>query len=606
MRKIISFLIIFVFCFIYTSNFNNLKAFNNTCGGRYVTLINPVRGRELWIDKTNNPIINQYNVAKESNLPVTWLLQYDTFADDSLVSEIKKFDSKQELGLFLEVSETLAKNARIAYPINRPWAGPDVIFLSGYERKERTKLIDTLFKDFKKVYGYYPKSVGAWWIDSYSIEYMKNKYGIVASMIVADQKITDHYGVWGQWWGVPYFPKKENILLPATTQNNADVVVMQWAQRHPDLALGDGHLYSNFSFQANDYIRQGLNTNFFKSLVDIYFDCRNSFAQITIGLETGMEGVGYLNEYKNQIKYLTSYPNISFVTMSDLYSIYKPIYKKLDSYRIYGEKTNWVMTKDYRQNEGLGEKIDYNNFSSFKDYFVEDNDSFLNRRLEAQNKIDNNSLFFSIFLILWIFIVVILYKRNKIPLLITATLFLTLAFGLLLRSSKIYGHFVYFGPVVNNLMYVQAVVVLVTFLIFSIPAIKKISHFIILSFGFDYLISLPRYTQIEDTKYFGVLVDAFRFVGLSINSNYNIKFVNSDFSSFVADSMLKFDFNKIWENNLSSLFIYPLVHIIFGYILYLLIPRFNRKIRHLIMLLLAIFTFLFLYTVLNSDPVAVV
>ena len=146
-------------------------------------------------------------------------------------------------------------------------------------------------------------------------------------MIVADQLSTDHYGVWGQWWGVPYFPQKQNLLNPAADlTNNLNAVVIQWAQRHPEKAYGDTPVFSNYSLQANDYLRLGLDHNHFVDLVNFYLDCSIPLGQITIGLEVGQESVGFINEYRNQIETLSSIKNLQSVTMSQFNDLFRISY----------------------------------------------------------------------------------------------------------------------------------------------------------------------------------------------------------------------------------------------------------------------------------------
>ena len=279
MKKI--YILIFL-AFTFLIQPGNLIASENTaCDNRYVTLVNPVRSRDLWIDKSINPLKKQYDEARKNNLPVTWLLQYDVLKDKDLLKEIKSFNSAQEIGVFLEVSLKSTEAARVIYPHSVPWFSPEAVFLSAYSQSERRKLIDQLFEDFKSEFGFYPKSVGAWWIDSYSLQYMKDRFAVKAVLVVADQKTTDNYGVWGQWWGVPYYPSKANILTPASNrENKQDVVILQWAQRDPALATGEGPKFSNYSLQANDYIRQGKDTAYFQSLINSYLDCRNSLGQV--------------------------------------------------------------------------------------------------------------------------------------------------------------------------------------------------------------------------------------------------------------------------------------------------------------------------------------
>src|SRR3989338_9058269 len=262
------------------------------CDNRHLTLVSSVRSRDLWIDKTADPLKNQYELIRKHNFSSTWLLQYDVLLDKELLYEIRKFNDNQEKGVFLEISQNFVEQSRVIYPHAVPWFSPHAVFLSGYSQSERRNLIDRLFKKFKEEFGFYPKSVGAWWIDTFSLNYMKEKYNIKTAMIVADQKTTDNYGIWGPWWGIPYYPSKANILTPASNlKNKHDVVVIQWAQRDPVLAYGEGAKYSNYSLQANDYIRQGKKTDYFQQLIKTYLDCQNPLGQITVGLETGIESV---------------------------------------------------------------------------------------------------------------------------------------------------------------------------------------------------------------------------------------------------------------------------------------------------------------------------
>jgi hypothetical protein len=333
---------------------NIVKAQETDCQNRIVTFVNPVRGRNLWSDKSLYPLQEQYAVLANHNYPATWLLQYDALIDGEVTNTIKNFSIKGEPGVFLEISRDLGNDAGVATPIYTRWSDPGSVFLSAYSQSERRKLIDKIYSKFKTVFGYYPKSVGAWWIDSYSLNYIKDKYGLEGIMIVADQKTTDSYGVWGQWWGVPYYPSKENILVPALGNSNFSPVVIQWAQRDLELAYGEGSSFSNFSLQANDYIRSGKDTSYFVSLVGKYLDCENKIGQITVGLETGMESLGFSNEYSNQVEALSKNPQLKALTMSDFARVFKSVYSgNPDQVRV----GDWVMTPTFRQNEKLGDSI---------------------------------------------------------------------------------------------------------------------------------------------------------------------------------------------------------------------------------------------------------
>lgn len=579
-----------------------------SCPNRYVTLVNPVRGRNLWFDTSLKPIVDQYSASAKYNFPTTWLMQYDALTDVELIDKIKSFEIGGEKGLFLEISKNLADNSGVVYPSGIKWSDPGVIFLSAYSQSERRVLIDTLFNKFKKDFGYYPKSVGAWWIDSYSLNYIKEKYGLDAILIVADQKTTDSYGVWGQWWGYPYYPSKENVLIPATN-NPLNSVVIQWAQRDPLLAYGEGSIYSNFSLQANDYIRSGKNTNYFKDLIDIYLGCQNSIGQITIGLETGMESVAFNEEYVRQLKTLSEYDDLKVVTMSDFAKGYEKINKVNPAKVAIG---SWNLTPAQRQNTTLGDYIKYNQGVAFSDYFVADKSSFLNRDLSISGSKEKTTIFPWLLTTTFILGAFALWKR-KPTIWICSALFAFASFGLILRSSVKYGWLVFYGPVVKNIIPLQCLLVLGTFAFFFLVFIKiklKLKNLNLLmwllplSFALDRIMLVFRYSVIDGNQVVGFLVGRTEILGLSIGSK-GLELINRNFTITQILAFLKFPFEKIWQNVPVYLTIYPLVHIIFAIFLYFLLIRAPKWVKILVLTSLLIFFVAQLVWIFGVDPLTI-
>lgn len=580
------------------------------CDNRYLTLVNPVRSRDLWIDKTINPLKNQYELIRKHNFSSTWLLQYDVLLDKELLYEIRKFNDNQEKGVFLEVSQNFAEQSRVIYPHAVPWFSPRAVFLSGYSKSDRRKLIDKLFKEFKLEFGFYPKVVGAWWIDSYSLNYMEDKYDIRAAMIVADQKTTDNYGVWGQWWGVPFYPSKANILTPASNLNNKqDVVIIQWAQRDPDLAYGEGTKYSNYSLQANDYIRQGKDTKYFGDLVSAYLNCQNPVGQITIGLETGIESVGYLNEYENQLKYLSVIPNLNPVTMSQFADSFFTIFPQFpEQFSLNYQDSNWSLKTDSRNNSKLRDYIKYQQDIAFKDFFIPDNQDFLDRNLERLNSESGLSYFPYFLPVILISGVFLLYKK-LFHLWIIGTLFAVSSFGLILKSNYQLGWQVFYGNWVPYLIFTQVILVLVSYfliwLLYNLKFIKNnslILWFIPLSFGLDCIIQALRFSYISGKYYFGFALDNLRFVGFSFSKPFSLDFINRDFPSFLAAALLKFDFTKIWDSLYLQLLVYPSVHILFAIVAGYAIIKLPQRIRKVIIGVFIILTALHLINIFQADP----
>lgn len=298
----------------------------------FITIVNPVRGSEFWELKDQRPVdavLGQLQVLNKFLLPATWLMRFDSLNDTTLVAALQKSSLADEKGLLLEITPSLAEAAQVAYHNSPSWHFAGSVFLIGYSQVDREKLIDTSFYRFKDIWGYFPKSVGAWWVDSYSLEYMYKKYGISGSLIVADQYTTDNYQIWGQYFGTPYYPNKINALVPAqNSDSKLPVVITQWAQRDPVNGYGGSVSDSTYSVQANDYIvYHKLDTGYFSKLLDIYLDTKlNTFGQVTVGLENTYSWRDFADEYSRQADVISSRVRTGtakIATMTDFASWYK-------------------------------------------------------------------------------------------------------------------------------------------------------------------------------------------------------------------------------------------------------------------------------------------
>ena len=182
----------------------------------------PVFHSEKSMDRFSVCTSKQIDLVKKYGLPVTWLLDYVAVCDERYKRAIEECDS-YEIGGWLEVTKPLLEKA------GYEWHGREghiwevdcnYAFTVGYTLKQREKIIDVFMADFKEVFGYYPKSVGAWIIDAYSLNYMYEKYGVEASCFCRDQWGTDGITLWGGYYGQGYYPSKNNALSPAQTLEN--------------------------------------------------------------------------------------------------------------------------------------------------------------------------------------------------------------------------------------------------------------------------------------------------------------------------------------------------------------------------------------------------
>lgn len=174
---------------------------------RIVNIINFIRGVEPRADiDLLEPVVNQIRLLKEYNLPATFLLQYDALIQSSFVKLLKNnLDNGHEIGAWFEVVQPLVEKAGIQWKGRFPWDWhADVGYLIGYSCSERKKIIDVYMEKFKAIFNCYPRSVGSWFIDAYSLNYLAEKYNVISSCNCKDQIGTDGYTLWGGYYNQGY------------------------------------------------------------------------------------------------------------------------------------------------------------------------------------------------------------------------------------------------------------------------------------------------------------------------------------------------------------------------------------------------------------------
>ncbi len=161
----------------------------------------------------------QLQLFKQAGLPATFALQYDALMDTNYQNLFKQqLGTNDEVAAWWEIPQELVAAAGLTWRGQGEWdPTADVDFSCGYTPAERLKLVDTYMAGFKSVFGYYPRTVGSWYIDEVSLAYMASKYGIVASCNCKDQLGTDTYTLSGGYWNQAYYPSSLNAYMPAQT-----------------------------------------------------------------------------------------------------------------------------------------------------------------------------------------------------------------------------------------------------------------------------------------------------------------------------------------------------------------------------------------------------
>lgn len=186
----------------------------------FIRLLEP-RDAAITQDVLYQTVVNQLEMMKKYKLGGTFLLQYDALMDSRYQKLLKGLPKGFEVGAWWEIPQPLVEKAGLKWRGRYPWDWhANVGFSIGYTPEEREKLVDVYMKDFKNIYGYYPKSVGSWFIDEHTLNYMYKKYGIVASCNCRDQIGTDGYTLWGGYWNQAYYPSKTNMIMPAQNEKN--------------------------------------------------------------------------------------------------------------------------------------------------------------------------------------------------------------------------------------------------------------------------------------------------------------------------------------------------------------------------------------------------
>ncbi len=194
---------------------------------RIINIVNFIRLLEPRIPKITEDVlyqtvVKQIALMRKYHLRGTFLLQYDALMDTRYQNLLKALPRDSfEIGGWWEIPQPLVEKAGMKWRGRYPWDWrANIGFATGYTPVEREKLADVYMNDFKNIFGYYPMSVGSWFIDAHTLNYLYQKYHIVASGNCKDQYGTDGYTLWGGYWNQAYYPSKINSYMPAQNEIN--------------------------------------------------------------------------------------------------------------------------------------------------------------------------------------------------------------------------------------------------------------------------------------------------------------------------------------------------------------------------------------------------
>ena len=195
---------------------------------RIVNIINFIRyteprSEEITEEVLYNTVASQAEDLRSKGLVGTYLLQYDALINPSYQKLMKEEIARGcEVGAWWEITQPHVEDAGMTWRGRFPWDWhAHVGFSVGYTQQEREVLVDVYMAKFKEIFGDYPKSVGSWFIEAGTLEYLYEKYSIEASCMCRDQVGTDGYTLWGGYWNGAFYPSRQNGYMPAQTEEGA-------------------------------------------------------------------------------------------------------------------------------------------------------------------------------------------------------------------------------------------------------------------------------------------------------------------------------------------------------------------------------------------------
>lgn len=200
------------------------KPVESAAAPRIINIINFIRQTDYRVENADSllyeTVCEQVKLVNKYDLPATFLLQYDALINPLYQDLLKsKLNDHSEIGAWWELTQPQIEAAGIKWRGEHSWVShANIAFSTGYTKEERERLVDVYMAKFKEIFGTYPKSVGSWFIDAHTLEYMYDKYKIVASCNCKDQVGTDGYTLWGGYWNQAYYPSRINAYMPAQTE----------------------------------------------------------------------------------------------------------------------------------------------------------------------------------------------------------------------------------------------------------------------------------------------------------------------------------------------------------------------------------------------------
>ncbi|MBQ7242610.1 MAG: hypothetical protein IJS52_00150 [Bacilli bacterium] len=151
-----------------------------------------------------------------------------------------------------------------------------------FSEEDKKAIVDDCFALFKEKFGFYPASTGSYYLDAFTINYIKQKYPMVVCAVATcfEEGVKAYHTTNNSWYTfmdggpwAPWIPSKINSAMPAENEaEDSGIVAIPHLSRDP-MACFDGN-GSNFGTHPQNVLRgmiyQDNELPYFFNLVDMF------------------------------------------------------------------------------------------------------------------------------------------------------------------------------------------------------------------------------------------------------------------------------------------------------------------------------------------------
>lgn len=320
-----------------------------------VMLINQVRGTECCEPGTVKVFQEQLDFLTNKQLPAFFTFRWDVLNDSEFIDVIKKADSELfTRGVFLEITPELATAAGVNYTgTESSWYQAQHAYTLGYSPEEREQLVDTIMAKYKEIFGQYPQLTTSWIIDTPTLNYLHDEYGVQVHQITREQWGTDSYTLYGGPAHYPYPASRNWAFMPDYSTPSPMLIVRQTLT---DPVWNYGDTQSRFTSQPNDFSQDGKGFEYFEKLFNqaLFNQLPGQTGFALLGLENSMVGK-YQQVYQQQLELVAKYKDggkIALPNIDSLKESWKRVsltsYQGRDLVKDTSSQAIWITGQTYR------------------------------------------------------------------------------------------------------------------------------------------------------------------------------------------------------------------------------------------------------------------